>query len=279
MSLSPVANIDQLKEALKPSPTAQLLHKPLFIAFLICFAVADVVLCLGVDLPGNWAAGLFMVLAAATTFGALARRLPLQNVLWSGALIATMATIIGTVSVTTGIPFGPHVFTDKLGAKIFDILPWSIPLAWFVMVVNCRGVARLIMRPWSKNKLLWFLGYGVDAAFWQCCSISTWNPMRRMVRHYWSWQTAGTVLNWYSAPWVNFLGIFVTVLSILAFTTPWLINKLPTKYPTDYHPLILWQALNLYFSTANALHRVWPALAVGLVSGLLVLVFTVRGAR
>ena len=278
MSLSPVANIDQLKEALKPSPAAQLLHKPLFIAFLICFAVAYVLLCLGIDLPGNWAAGLFMVLAAATTFGALARRLPLQNVLWSGALIATLATIIETVSVTTGIPFGPHIFTDKLGAKIFDILPWSIPLAWFVIVVNCRGVARLIMRPWRKTNYYGFWVMGLTCLLAVLLDFSL-EPYATRVRHYWSWQTAGTVLNWYSAPWVNFLGIFVTVLSILAFTTPWLINKLPMKYPTDYHPLIMWQALNLYFSTANALHQTWPALAVGLISAVLVLGFTVRGAR
>jgi uncharacterized membrane protein len=278
MSLSPVANIDQLKEALKPSPTAQLLHKPLFIAFLICFAVAYVMLCLGIDLPGNWAAGLFMVLAAATTLGALARRLPLQNVLWSGALIATLATIIGTVSVTTGIPFGPHIFTDKLGAKIFDILPWSIPLAWFVIVVNCRGVARLIMRPWRKTNYYGFWVMGLTCLLAVLLDFNL-EPYATHVRHYWRWQTAGTVLNWYSAPWVNFLGIFVTVLSILAFTTPWLINKLPMKYPTDYHPLIMWQALNLYFSTANALHQTWPALAVGLISAVLVLGFTVRGAR
>ena len=278
MSLSPVANIDQLKEALKPSPAAQLLHKPLFIAFLICFAVAYVLLCLGIDLPGNWAAGLFMVLAAATTFGALARRLPLQNVLWSGALIATLATIIETVSVTTGIPFGPHIFTDKLGAKIFDILPWSIPLAWFVIVVNCRGVARLIMRPWRKTNYYGFWVMGLTCLLAVLLDFNL-EPYATRVRHYWSWQTAGTVLNWYSAPWVNFLGIFVTVLSILAFTTPWLINKLPMKYPTDYHPLIMWQALNLYFSTANALHQTWPALAVGLISAVLVLGFTVRGAR
>jgi uncharacterized membrane protein len=278
MSLSPVANIDQLKEALKPSPAAQLLHKPLFIAFLICFAVAYFMLCLGIDLPGNWAAGLFMVLAAATTFGALARRLPLQNVLWSGALIATLATIIETVSVTTGIPFGPHIFTDRLGAKIFDILPWSIPLAWFVVVVNCRGVARLIMRPWRKTNYYGFWVIGLTCLLAVLLDFNL-EPYATHVRHYWSWQTAGAVLNWYSAPWVNFLGIFVTVLSILAFTTPWLINKLPMKYPTDYHPLIMWQALNLYFSTANALHQTWPALAVGLISAVLVLGFTVRGAR
>src|SRR5437660_1096551 len=114
MSLSPVANIDQLKEALKPSPTAQLLHKPLFIAFLVFFAAAYVMLCLGMSVPGNWAPGLLIVSAAATSLGALGRRLPIQNVLWSGALIVTMATIIESLSVTTGIPFGPHEFTEKL---------------------------------------------------------------------------------------------------------------------------------------------------------------------
>ena len=190
----------------------------------------------------------------------------------------TLATIIETLSVTTGIPFGPHSFTDKLGAKIFDVLPWPIPLAWIAIIINCRGVARLIMRPWRKTNYYGFWVMGLTCLLTVSLDLGL-EPYATQVRRFWLWQTAGTVPNWYSAPWVNFLGIFVTVLSILAFTTPWLVNKLPTKYPTDYHPLIIWQSLNLYFATANALHQMWPALGVSLMAALLVSVFTIRGAR
>jgi putative membrane protein len=217
-------------------------------------------------------------LTAATCLTAVARRLPIQNVLWAGALIATLATIIETLSVTTGIPFGPHEFTEKLGLKIFDVLPWPVPIAWIAIIISCRGMARLIMRPWRKTNYYGFWVIGLTCLLAVLLDLSL-EPYAALNRRYWIWRTPGTVLNWYSAPWVNFAGVFITALSILAFTTPWLINKLPTKHPTDYHPLIVWQILNLFFSTGNALQHFWPAAGLGLLSALAVMVFTIRGAR
>ena len=84
---------------------------------------------------------------------------------------------------------------------------------------------------------------------------------------------------WYSAPWVNSLGWFVTALGILAFTTPWLINKQPVKQPTDYHPLVIWLLLNLYFATGNALQHLWFAVLFALVANVIATIYAVRGAR
>jgi len=73
-----------------PSPWAHRAHKPVFIAFLVCFAVAWVTLLLGVSFSKGWRwlEGLFWLLAAATSLIGLARRLPGQNVFMTATIIA-----------------------------------------------------------------------------------------------------------------------------------------------------------------------------------------------
>jgi uncharacterized membrane protein len=105
-------------------------------------------------------------------------------------------------------------------------------------------------------------------------------PFATRLNHYWLWQTAENSRTWYGAPWVNFLGRAVTALLILAFATPWLINKRPgRRRPPDYHPLVVWLSLNLYFLAAAAMHQLW--LAVWLLSGvcMTVTIAALRNAR
>jgi hypothetical protein len=78
---------------------------------------------------------------------------------------------------------------------------------------------------------------------------------------------------------VNFLGWFVTALSILAFSIPWLINKQPIKQPVDYQPLVNWLLVNSWFMMGNALHRLWPAVGVGLGANAVAAFYAIRGAR
>ena len=262
-----------------PSPWAHRAHKPVFIAFLVSFAVAWVTLLLDVSFPkeGISVEGLFWLLAAATSLLGLARRLPGQNVIMSATLIAAIAFTIAVVGEKTRVPFGPRAYTDALGRKIFGV-PWPIPLVWLVVVINSRGVARLILRPWRKTTYYGFWVIGL-AGLLAVLFDAGLEPFATRARHYWFWETHVNVVGWYSAPWVNSLGWFVTTLSILGFTTPWLINKQPVKQPTDYHPLVLWLLLNFYFATGNALQQLWFAVAFGLSVNVLVSVYAVRGAR
>src|SRR5205823_10968968 len=87
---------------------------------------------------------------AATSLTGLARRLPEQNVFMAAALIVAISFAIAGLAEKTGVPFGPRIYTDALGARILGV-PWPIPLVWLVVIVNGRGVARLIMRPWRKT--------------------------------------------------------------------------------------------------------------------------------
>jgi uncharacterized membrane protein len=262
-----------------PSPWAHRTHKAVFIAFLVCFAVVWVTLLLRVSYSEErrWLEGLFWLLAAATSLIGLARRLPTQNLLMASALIAAISFTVEVVGEKTRVPFGPRAYTDALGWKILGV-PWPMPLLWQVVVVNVRGVARLILRPWRKTTYYGFWVIGV-ACLLAVVFEAGLEPFATRMRHYWFWETHVSVLNWYSAPWVNFLGWCVAALGVLGFTTPWLINKQPVKQPTDYHPLVIWLLLNFYFATANGLEQLWFAVAFSLVVNLLVTAYAVRGAR
>ena len=66
---------------------------------------------------------------------------------------------------------------------------------------------------------------------------------------------------------------------MIAFTMPWLINKLPIKQPMDYHPLVVWLLLNGWVLTGNAMHGLGSAVALSLIGNTLAAVCAIRGAR
>jgi uncharacterized membrane protein len=263
--------------ALLPSPWAYAIHKPVFLAFLLGLAFAWITLLLGLSDDWPWSEALLWTLAAAAALVGLARRLPGQNVLFSATLIAALSFTIAVVADRTAVPYGPRAYSDRLGEKILGV-PWPVPLMWIVVIVTGRGVARLIMRPWRKTTYygFWVIGLTGLLAVWLDLGL---DPFAVRVKHYWLWQTSPDVLNWYSAPWVNFLGWLATALGIHGFTTPWLINKQPVKQPVDYHPLVIWLLLNFYLATGNALHQMSPAAGLSLAGCAIATVYAVRGGR
>ena len=221
--------------------------------------------------------GVFLSLAALTTLNTLARRLPLQNILWAAALIGTLGSIMEIVGVATGFPFGAHQFQDPFGKKLLEVLPWPVPLAWVVLVLNCRGVARLVMRPWRKHPhygtwvivLAGVVGVVLDFSL---------QPFATLAQDYWRWQVRGGGLNWHSAPWTNFIGRFCAIEVMLFLATPWLLSKVPIKYPTDYHPLLIWSMLMAVFISGNARQHLGSAAFVGIVTLVLVVGAALLGA-
>jgi putative membrane protein len=277
-AIAPVVSSSELR--LKPSAEVGRWHKPVFILFLLAWMVNWILLLLRVELPpeGRWVEALLPVLATATTLLALGRRLPLQNVLMAAALIAGISSSIAAVGTVSGVPFGPFVYSDALGEALFGVVPWTVPLLWVVLIVNGRGVARLVMRPWRKTNYYGFWVIGLTCLLAVMFDLG-FEPFAARVKHYWLWQTGNSVFTWHTAPWVNFLGWFVTALGILAFTIPWLINKQPIKQPIDYHPLVVWLLLNLWVATGNATEQLWLAAGTALIGNAVVAVYAIRGAR
>jgi len=262
------------------SPTARRWHKPMFIFFIVVWAVNTALAGLRVELAigFGWVEALLPVSAVATTLLALACRLPLQNVLMAGVTISSLAAGILAIGAMTGTPFGPLVYTEKLGERFFQVVPWPLPLLWVVLVINGRGVARLIMRPWRKTNFYGFWVIGFTCVLVTLFSLG-FEPFASRVKHYWLWQMAQDTANWYSAPWVCFLGWLLTAMAVVALSIPWVINKHPVKQPMDYQPLIVWALINLWPAAGNASRGLWAPVILVVAANAVVAVYAIRGAR
>lgn len=253
-------------------------HFGLFI--LSWLALEGLILRLGLPLTENWrwAEGLFLALATATTLAAMARELPVQNIVTAAFLIGFIASVVQAVGATTGIPFGSFVYADKFGPRLFTTLPLTTPFLWIVAIINSRGVAQLMLRPRRNTKSYGFRVIGLTCLLTVLLDFGL-EPFAAKAHRFWIWQSPKTMLSWYTAPWINFIGWAITNLLILVVTTPWFINKKSVGQPPDYHPLIVWLSLVLLFATGSAGHQLWLAAGVSVAIGVLVTIFALRGAH
>jgi uncharacterized membrane protein len=231
----------------------------------------------------GWPEIILLLLAAVSTLAALTRQLPLQNVLLAAAGIAFIGGGADALAAISGIPFGPIIFGGMGGLLLFKTLPWPMLLLWIIVVLNSRGVARLILRPWRKTKTYGFWLIGVTGALAMLFAFAL-DPFASRAKHYWLWMPGNPALkfipSWFGAPLVNFLSWGLTTVLILAFITPALIRKQPgQKKGPDFHPLGLWLATILIFGTGCAMHGLWPAVVADATIGIVTAVFAVRGAK
>jgi putative membrane protein len=252
----------------------------LFALFLISFVLVwlETLLSLAIPSKPGWTETFLVLTVTATTLFALSRQLPGQNVFLAAGIIAAISGTAMAVGALSGIPFGPYIFTDAAGPRIFNVLPWSIPVVWIIIILNARGVARLILRPWRKGRLYGYRLIGVTAALTVAFDFA-FEPFATHVKDYWLWEPTKMGLLWQGTPPTNFLGWLVTALLILAFVTPALINKSHQKFPPDYHPLAVWLLLSLLFATGEVKHQLWTAAGFVVVAGIATTFMAIRGAR
>jgi uncharacterized membrane protein len=234
------------------------------------------------QLPGKegiWDAAL-LILALAATLTSLCQQLPAQNVLLATVVIAFISGGILALGSTTGIPFGPVIYTTSGGPRFFDALSWFVPLLWIVVILNSRGVARMILRPWRKLRVYGYWLMGITTLLTLIFDLGL-EPFATRARHYWLWSPTKIAVDWYGTPLSNFLGWLVTTLLVLAFATPALMKKKPAKSRSgaDYHPLIVWISLNLLFIAGALSQHLTSAAIVSATACIAVIPFAVRGAR
>jgi uncharacterized membrane protein len=154
-----------------------------------------------------------------------------------------------------------------------------MPLIWVVVLLNSRGVARLILRPWRKTRTYGFWLIGFTAALTLLFDLAL-DPFASRIKHYWFWTPTKFPLTWQGAPLVNFAGWAGVTLLILAFITPALINKqLSKRRSPDFQPLAIWLGAILFFGIASAQNGLLAAAAVDAAMGIITVIFAVRGAR
>jgi uncharacterized membrane protein len=251
------------------------------VLFLAAYTLVLVSLWWPMSLPGKpgWPGAVLLVLAVVGTIAALARHLPLQNILLAALAIAFASGAAIWLDLKTGIPFGQFTAGDNTGPKLLKVVPWALPPLWILAILTSRGVARLILRPWRKLHAYGFWMIGVTTVLTMLFDLA-FDPFASKVKHYWYWEPTKFPLTWQGAPLVNFLGWLVVTLLILAFVTPVLISKHPVhRRPPDFHPLGVWLGGVLLFAIGSATLGLWSAVLLDGIIGVLVAAIAIRGSR
>jgi len=254
-------------------------HRVLFLSLAVVFVLTLATVFTPPKLSGKhgWLEALLLLLTVAGTVTALARRLPLQNILPATFIIAVTGGAAHALGAMTGMPFGPFTFSTTAGNELFETLPWSVPLIWIVAILNSRGVARLILRPWRKMSAYGFWLMGLSTVLTVLFDFA-FEPFASRVNHYWLWTPTRFPVTWQGVPLSNFLGWLVVSLLIVAFIAPLLINKQPHKrHSPDFYPFTVWVGAIFLFGIACAQHGLLSAAIVNWVLAAIVTVFAIRG--
>lgn len=113
-----------------------------------------------------------------------------------------------SIGVATGLVYGPYHYTEKLGPKFLNLVPYLIAVAWFMMMYPSYVIADRLagekLSGWKRSIFLAALG-GVAMTAWDVVM----DPM--MVRSgNWVWEVNGA---YFGVPLQNFWGWWLTVFT------------------------------------------------------------------
>lgn len=141
----------------------------------------------------------------------------IQRLGWKPLLLLLVSTVVislafESVGVATGVVYGSYHYTEKLGPKFLDLVPYLIPVAWFMVsypafVIAVRLVP-VLSRLWTWRILVAAAGAAVMTA-WDLAM----DPMMVAGGH-WIWDQAG---EYFDIPVQNFWGWWLTIFVAFLF--------------------------------------------------------------
>jgi uncharacterized membrane protein len=128
-----------------------------------------------------------------------------------GLIVLLFAFGIETLGVSTGFPFGDYRYTSRFGPILWQV-PFTIPLAWHVIVTNALFIVRAISP--SCSTLFESLFTSLICTLYDVVL----EPFATTIKRYWIW-TQGTV------PPLNYVAWFVLSGFLVWLFAPTLSNR------------------------------------------------------
>lgn len=110
-----------------------------------------------------------------------------------------------SLGVATGWPFGNYHYTEYLGPLFLGLVPYVIPIIWFVMIYPTYVMA---VRLWPQQRSLWMWRLGVAAL--AGLMMASWDLALDPVmvqRGHWVWESPG---QYFGIPLQNYAGWWLT---------------------------------------------------------------------
>lgn len=127
------------------------------------------------------------------------------------ALVIVTGLAFESIGVATGLVYGPYHYTDQLGAKFLGLVPYIIPVAWFMMIYPSFRIANDL----AARLLPDGFWQGVLTAALGAVAMTAWDlamdPMMVAAGH-WVWEQPGA---FFGVPLQNFWGWWLTTFTAL----------------------------------------------------------------
>ncbi|MGZ4965073.1 MAG: carotenoid biosynthesis protein [Limisphaerales bacterium] len=184
-----------------------------------------------------------VVLATVATIFGLSRWWPNQNVIAVSFLTVALSGVLEHILIiSTGSPY-----SDNAGAAFFGV-PWTLPLIWFIAMLNARSVARLVL--WPKREKG---SYGL----WLILFTSVMTALALLVNE----AVCGRFYNWGAL--VALCAVrFLAAVFFLAIVAPFLIPKGGVIPAPDCGPVAIWAVLNAYLIIVAAIVHSWESAGI-----------------
>ena len=148
------------------------------------------------DVPGA-SAGSYgaTFLIALPAFIAIFRFIGVQRAILSLFAVSLFAFAIEATGVITGFPYGDFYYGDALGAKVFGLVPYLLPISYVPLVI---GAAAAAYRDGSSHPVAWALRSAVLLVL-----IDGVLDPGAAALGFWVWPDGGA---YYGVPASNYLG-------------------------------------------------------------------------
>jgi putative membrane protein len=127
------------------------------------------------------------------------------------ALVFGVSLLFESVGVATGLVYGPYHYTDQLGAKFLGLVPYLIPIAWFMMSYPSYVIAEWLVpsnwKSWQRLLAVAAVG-GLVMTAWDLVM----DPIMVAGGH-WVWDVKGA---YFGIPLQNFWGWWLTIFTTYA---------------------------------------------------------------
>jgi uncharacterized membrane protein len=184
------------------------------LALLVCYALLTVYPI--VSLAAGMAPSRFITpisTLAGSTFALLhaGQREGWKRAAWLLALVFCVSLLFESVGVATGLVYGAYHYTTKLGPLFLGLVPYLIPVAWFMMSYPSFVIAdRLIPADWKRWQRL--LGVSAVGGLVMTAWDVVMDPVMVAGGH-WVWDVNGV---YHGIPLQNFWGWWLTVFTTFA---------------------------------------------------------------
>jgi putative membrane protein len=236
----------------------------------------------------KWAGQATVITGALATVLHLHGRLGARTAWWLAGIGFTIALASELSGTITGLPFGPYVYTENLGYRIFGHVPLNLPTSWFYMLYASLAIcARLMTARDDRATRAW---WAFVAAFVMTAWDVSMDPAMVSSSH-WLWQlppaeTLGPIgraigsAMFYTMPLTNWLGWLV-----IAFVIAW--TMLAIVPPSRWAATLAWDRFPIVLYVVNCLlplgicfgRELWAGFWFGLLAPAIPVMLALLAAR